>query len=190
MIKQFEEWSTHLAEAAPFEQLTGSVAGIEAADYLRSLPKATIPTIDRPIKEVLVPALGPTPFGLKSAIKASINVWRQKGIEPLFVFSGLEVGKREAAFAASEEAARINANAWNLYYNNDADASVTAFGKSDAVTPESLFRYLQVVLREENVDFLVAPYGAWAQVRFAPVLGRIYVWLTVSARLSLSNKDR
>lgn len=164
MIRQFDEWTASLAEMANLDTLRGSVVGIEASDYLNRLPKFPVPDIQRPIKESLIPALGPIPFGLRSVVRKTIDVWRKHGVTPLFVFSGLDVGKRDTTFNASEEAARINNQAWNLYYSNDAEKSVATFGKSEAVTAEDLFRYLQTVLREERVEYFVAPYGAWAQV--------------------------
>lgn len=164
MIRQFEEWTAALAEVAPMHQLRGSTIGIEAADYINRLHQFPVPNIDRPIKESLVPALGPIPFGLRSVVRNTIAVWRSYDIKPVFIFSGLDVGKRDTSFTASEEAARINSQAWSLYYSNDASTSVNTFGKSEAVIPEDLFRYLQKVLREEGIDWLVAPYGAWPQV--------------------------
>jgi hypothetical protein len=164
MIRQFDEWTASLAEFNNFDTITGATVGIEAADFISRLHQFPVPNIDRPIKESLVPALGPIPFGLRSVVRNAITVWKAHGIIPYFVFSGLDVGKRDTSFEASEKAALINDQAWSLYYSSDATQSVNTFGRSDAVKPEDLFRYLQKVLREEEVKFIVAPYGAWAQV--------------------------
>jgi len=180
MIRQFDEWTASLAEYGPLENLRGSVVGIEAADYINRLQKFPVPNIDRPIKESLVPALGPIPFGLRSVVRNTIAVWKTHGIIPIFVFSGLDVGKRDTSFQGSEAAARINNEAWSLYYSNDASTSVNTFGKSEAVAPEDLFRYLQKTLREEAVDFLVAPYGAWAQASYCSLIAHIMILTTSS----------
>lgn len=165
MIRNFDEWTERLVERGPMSNLSGGVVGIEATEYLNRIHKLPVPNVDRPIKEALLTALGGTPFGLKFVIKTTLQVWKDNGITPFFVFSGLDVGKRDAPFAASEVAASINAKAWQLYDNHQAEAAVEAFSNSGSVTPQDLFRYLQQILKEDGVDFMVAPYGSWPQVR-------------------------
>ena len=166
MIRNFDEWSASLVEMTAMNELSGGVVGIEATDYLSRLPKLPVPDVNRPIKEALLTALGGVPFGLKFVIKTTISVWKRNGITPFFVFSGLDVGKRDTSFVTSEDAARTNAEAWALYDNHQAEAAVEMFSNSGSVTPEDLFRYLQTILKEEGVGFHVAPYGSWPQVSF------------------------
>jgi hypothetical protein len=167
MIHQFEEWSANLAEQSSMENLKDVVVGIEATEYLNRLPKMNYPELTRPVQEALLPALGGVPFGLKHIIKHHISVWRKYGITPLFVFNGLDIGKGDPTFNASEENARVSTLAWNQYSTGNAAATVQTFGDSNLVTAKDLYRFLQTILQEQEVAFLVAPYCAWAQVSVA-----------------------
>jgi hypothetical protein len=160
----FSDWSANLAETASMDQLKGAVVGIEAAEYLNRLSKFAIPDIDRLIDEALLPALGGLPFGLRAVIQKTLTIWKERNITPVFVFSGLDVGKRDPTFITEERGAQINAQAWGFY---DAAASVQAvdtFAKSGSVTAEHLYRFLQQILDHAGISYQVAPYGAWAQV--------------------------
>jgi hypothetical protein len=165
MIRDFEEWTAPMAEVARMSTLSGATIGIEASDYLDRLDKFHVPVVHPlVVKEPLTPALGGTPFGLKPIFRATIAAWRAQGITPLFVFSGLNVGKSDTALAEALRNSQTHSDAWALYDKNDPNNAVDTFRKSTAVAPESLFRLLQTILREEGVEFIVAPYGASAQV--------------------------
>jgi hypothetical protein len=165
MIRDFEEWTTHIVEMAKMASLSGAVIGIEAADYLDRLDRFHVPVIHPlVVKEPLTPALGGTPFGLKPIFRATIAAWKAAGITPLFVFSGLDVGKNDSVLAEALRNSQLHSEAWALYDKNDPNRAVETFRKSTAVAPEELFRLLQTILREEGVEFIVAPYGAPAQV--------------------------
>lgn len=183
MINGFEEWATSLSEWYEIEQLNGAVIAIEAADYLNNLIRNPN-TI-----EALLPALGGLPFSLRGFVLKDISILKSHGISPIFIFSGLDVGKddnkRDAAFHASDEAARIHASAWLQYDQHKPEEAVKTFKESGrrgrtavalraladsilaVVKPEDLFRYLQKILHEAEVPFQVAPYSALAQVSSA-----------------------
>jgi hypothetical protein len=169
MIQNFDDLYASFAEVQRFDALADGSnqfnVGIEAAEFLSKLHKFPVPGINRPVKEALLPAMGGTPLGLKAVIKTAIGIWRAAKITPIFVFSGLDVGRKDATFAQAEASVRANASAWSLYDSGRADEAVEAFSNSGSVTSEDLFRYLQTILREEDVRYQVAPYTAWAQVR-------------------------
>jgi hypothetical protein len=166
MIRDFEEWTTQIVEMAKMASLSGAVIGIEASDYLDRLDRFHVPVVPPlVVKEPLTPALGGTPFGLKPIFRATIAAWRAAGITPLFVFSGLDVGKNDSVLAEALRNTQLHSDAWALYDKNEGNRAVDTFRKSAAVAPEELFRLLQTILREEGVEFIVAPYGAPAQVR-------------------------
>jgi len=166
MIHHFEEWSANLAEQSSMDNLKDAVVGIEASEYLNRLPKMNYPELTRPVQEALLPALGGVPFGLKHIIKHHISVWRKYGITPIFVFNGLDIGKGDPTFNASEENARVSTLAWGQYATGNAAATVQTFGDSNLVTAKDLYRFLQTILQEQEVEFIIAPYCAWAQVGF------------------------
>lgn len=86
-------------------------------------------------------------------------------MKPLFVFDGLNVvGKDEIILEAARVALQKTNQAWQLYGDNAPAEAVTAFGASGAVRAQELYRILQEVLIEQDLDFMIAPYNAGPQV--------------------------
>jgi hypothetical protein len=169
MIGSFDEWAQDLHQASPLEQLRNHYVGIEAAEYIRLLPKLQIDGIQRKILEELPAALGGYPFGYEAVIQRTINIWREYNITPIFIFNGLDVGKRDSTtWRTYEDAIRTHILAWNEYDNGHGQTAVNLFGKSTYNKPEDMFRYLQCHLKKLDVKYQVAPFGAWAQVSFLP----------------------
>jgi hypothetical protein len=173
MAQSFEAWAASLAEVTRLDALHGAVVGIEAAEFLDRLDQFAVPSIQRPIKEALLPALGGLPFGLRSVIGLAIDTFKAQGITPFFVFSGLDIDNsdnRQDTFTASTQSASTIAQAWDLYQNGEDKKTVELFKKSGSVTAKHLFRYVQSILRDAGVGFMVAPYGALAQVTVSVTL--------------------
>ena len=126
MIQSFDAFTEGLLERGDLEELSGLSVAIEAAEYLRK-KLYTAPT-----KEPLLPALGGLPFALKKTVLADLAEWKKAGITPVFVFSGLDLGKNAASFEKSEIASQTNRQAWESYGQNDAEGAVKTFGDSGA----------------------------------------------------------
>ena len=58
-----------------------------------------------------------------------------------------------------------------------------------ALKPEELYRYVQSILRENKVEFFVAPYSAWPQVR-TQLLATLLLKLTKDIQLSYFEKHQ
>jgi hypothetical protein len=131
MVVDFELWdaSSGIGELAALQELSELRVGVEAADYLASRilnsPRA---------KEPLVPALGGLPLALQQHIEDDLNAFQRENIEPWFVFSGIDFTKQDEPFRHKQEEAAVNANAWNLYDNHQAEASVAKFGESSKIS--------------------------------------------------------
>ncbi|KAK6533577.1 hypothetical protein TWF694_002514 [Orbilia ellipsospora] len=157
-IRNFDAWSTNRLQTLPLSVLKDTVVGIDAGNYLKKL-------IDGPgTKEPLVPALGGFPFSLRSKIEDDLSQWHQAGIKPLFVFSGIQFLRTEKSSTVSELAAKNRIGAWSLYDNGHATQAVEAFGESGVLHPQEVYRFLREILVENDVEFQVAPYSAWAQL--------------------------
>jgi hypothetical protein len=129
MVRDFVQWTASLVRQGDLSELTGTRLGIEAADYLRTR------IINHPdAKEPLVPALGGLPMALEKHVEADLKAFEALDIEPRFVFSGLDLGDQGDPFRQKQEEAGVNANAWNLYDNHHAAASVAKFGESSEHT--------------------------------------------------------
>ncbi|KAI9667560.1 MAG: hypothetical protein M1821_000376 [Bathelium mastoideum] len=169
MIPGFDEFATPLSEVAPISELDGAVIAIEASHYLNRL------LVNPNLKEPLLAALGGLPFTMRNTVSNDMAAFRTAGITPVFIFDGIDVSKTRALFQQADEAVRANSTAWNLYNQHHAVDAVAAFGESCAVTPETFYRYFQLLLKELGVDFQVAPYSALAQLAYLEQHGSEFV---------------
>lgn len=126
MIHEFEIWTANRTDSNRFSDLSDTVLAIEASFYLDRL--LTTP----PAKEPLLSALGGLPFALQAHIEQEINSLRSHNIRPLFVFNGLNVGKKHNVFQQSESVTAANEKAWDLYNQHNAEQAVDTFGGSGA----------------------------------------------------------
>ncbi|KAF2646027.1 hypothetical protein P280DRAFT_282 [Massarina eburnea CBS 473.64] len=125
MIRDFELWNNTLGEASRIEELRGLRVGIEAANYLQHR------ILNHPhAKEPLVTALGGIPLGFRPHIEQDLKKFADFGIEPFFVFSGLDITKQDNPFRQRQEGAQANEQAWALYDSHEATKSVLKFGQS------------------------------------------------------------
>lgn len=180
MINSFDVWAqaSNVLENSRLDELTGTVIAIEAAHYLSNRIFN-----DPQWREPLLPALGGVPFAMKRLVEGDLRKFKEHNITPIFVFGGLDVGKKDnTVFEASKKASSTCEAAWELYNQHQAQNAVDTFGNSctqpmayraligaadgevAAIRPGDLFRYLQSILRQAGVRFQVAPYSAWAQV--------------------------
>ncbi|KAB8360695.1 hypothetical protein FH972_024432 [Carpinus fangiana] len=157
MIHEFPVWSAPRAEVCAFTELKDTTLAIEANFYLERLINS------KPWREPLLSALGGLPFAMENHIRKELGILRDAGIASLFVFHGLDAGEKYKPFDAQTKAALANGQAWTLYGQTQPDEAVQAFGNSGYAQPEHLYRMLQAILRDEKVDFQVAPYTAWGQ---------------------------
>lgn len=135
MVRDFEQWNASIGEHGLVSELSGTRLGIEAADYIRKR------IFNHPHeKEPLVPALGGLPIALEKQVTDDLKALEKLNIEPRFVFSGLDITDQEEPFRQKQEQVTVNANAWNLYDNHQAEASVAKFGESSerALTYDTL----------------------------------------------------
>jgi len=128
MLQGFDSWSTNRSETNTFSDLEGARIGIDASFYLNRLLSQS------PSKEPLLPALGGLPFSLRANIENELQVFTNHNITPLFVFNGLDLGKRYQPFRASDNASRLHKEAWNLYDQRNSEKAVDTFGKSGMIS--------------------------------------------------------
>ncbi|KAF2138869.1 uncharacterized protein K452DRAFT_85496 [Aplosporella prunicola CBS 121167] len=124
MISPNDDWTLGLTESSKIDELAGCTVAIDAADHLNRLLN------DPQWKEPLLPALGGLPFAMKRLIQDDVNRFRSRNITPFFVFNGLDFGKKDNPFRASDEAVRVTSDAWELYNQSEAERAVSTFGEA------------------------------------------------------------
>ncbi|KAF8625513.1 hypothetical protein AX17_006825 [Amanita inopinata Kibby_2008] len=140
--------------------LCDSRLGIDASYYLQNL-------LDHPTsREPLLAATGGLPLGLVQRIESDLRNLERLHIKPVFVFPGLAPNKRWKPQNQSEisEACRDRREAWAKYEEGHEDAATKLFEGRSCFLQWDIWRMILRIFRHRNVEFIVAPYLAWAQL--------------------------
>ncbi|KAI3300683.1 hypothetical protein DTO002I6_1406 [Penicillium roqueforti] len=157
-IRPLDEWAVGRTQSLPLSALKGAVVGIDASHYINQH------LVNQSTREALLGALGGFPFALRSNIEKELQTFKNLGVATIFVFNGLEFGKKE--HRAQPASTRSFDQAWDLYDQQQADQVVDAFSSAGTPPPETLFKFLQRILTQNGVEFIVAPYSAVAQLSY------------------------
>ena len=113
-------------------------------------------------------ATGGLPLALTTRIESDLRALEKYRVKPVFVFPGLQPNKRfnkAAAFGNGvEQACKDRREAWDHYERGRTDAATRLFDGKGNVVQWDLWRSILRIFRHRNVEFLIAPYVAWAQV--------------------------
>lgn len=147
-------------QTLPLSVLSDSRLGIDASHYLHLL-------LDNPpSREPLLAATGGPPLALVQRIESDLRVLEKLRIKPVFVFPGLIPNKKMKPHLAHEyaEIMRDRQAAWGKYEHGQEDAATKLFEGRAAPVQWDVWRIVLRIFRHRNVEFIVAPYVAWAQV--------------------------
>ena len=157
--------SGHLFERKHFQTLPLSVLsdsrlGIDASYYLQLLMD------NPPSREPLLAATGGLPLALIQRIESDLRALEKLRIKPVFVFPGLLPNKRWKPHHHTEhvEACRDRRDAWTRYEQGQEEAATKLFEGRSNFAQWDLWRMVLRIFKHRNVEFLIAPYLAWAQV--------------------------
>ncbi|KAF7530657.1 hypothetical protein PCG10_000166 [Penicillium crustosum] len=157
-IRPLDEWVIGRTQSLPLSALKGAVVGIDASHYINQH------LVNQSTREALLGALGGFPFALRTNIEKELQTFKNLGVATIFVFNGLDFGKKE--HRTQPAASRSFEQAWELYDQQQADQVVDAFSSAGTPPPETLFKFLQRILAQNGVEFIVAPYSAAAQLSY------------------------
>ncbi|OQE27803.1 hypothetical protein PENSTE_c004G02699 [Penicillium steckii] len=213
-IRPFDEWAIGRTQSLPLSSLKGAIIGIDASHFIEQH------LINVSTREALLGALGGFPFALRNNIEKELQTFKNLGVGCIFVFNGLDFGKKDNR-TAPQSAARSFEQAWDLYDQQQADRVVDAFSNAGMMNtlvyvptkiwttpppeifpftwgqqamipgadfdycepgtppPETLYKFLQRILNQNGVSFMVAPYSAAAQLSYLvrgdkPVIDAVY----------------
>ncbi|KAK2879310.1 hypothetical protein FQN49_001006 [Arthroderma sp. PD_2] len=158
--RPLDEWANTRTQTFDLAALKGSAIGIHATHYLDLHLNQYV------TKEPLLIALGGFPFALQANITRELQALKAADVTPVFVFDGLDAGKPYPDFSVQAENAKALQQAWDYYDQQQADQVVDAFSGAGSAHPESLYKFLQRILRDEGINFIVAPYAASAQLAY------------------------
>ena len=156
-VQKFDVWASKHVEYCQLDLLKDAVIGVDASYYLNL-------RLNGNNEEPLKHALGGLPFTFKKAVEEDITFLRQVGITLVFVFDGLDYVNKSLPNSQSIESRRVQDGAWHHYLTGDSKRTVTDFAKAE-YDVDATARSLQKLLAENDVQYMVAPYSATAQVR-------------------------
>lgn len=154
----------------PLSTLSDTRLGIDVSYYLSQIQSSS--------SEPLLAATGGLPLCLTTRIESDLRLLEKLRVKPVFVFNGLKPSKKlRLGFNQNAEldACRDRQNAWEKYEAGLEDEATRLFAASSArggsvsgsnTTEWDFWRVILRVFKHRNVEFLVAPYFAWAQVCF------------------------
>lgn len=103
---------------------------------------------------------------MKLTIEDDLLELQKAGIKPVFVFHGCSVLRIEKPFSRPDTATAARVKAWELYDKGMSAEAVKAFGELGIVNPADFYRTMMKVLRDNKVEYLVAPYASWPQLAY------------------------
>lgn len=162
-IKHLENYLSERKHTQSFSLsvLSDSRLGIDASYYLKIL------TDNPPSREPLLAATGGLPLALTTRIESDLRTLEKLRIKPVFVFPGLLPSKRWKQYQHHMEhndGCRDRREAWAKYEAGQEDAAIKLFEGRSGLQQWDLWRMVLRIFRHRNVEFLVAPYVAWAQL--------------------------
>ncbi|CAG8489148.1 3402_t:CDS:10 [Paraglomus brasilianum] len=159
MIRHFEIFTAerHLIQTASLTSLKDVRLGIEGVHWLRKI-------IQSLGKDSVTAALGGVPIGLKSAIERELEAIKSYGIQPFFVFNGLNVIRKDKPFSGEDTRPSKRAQAWDAYEKGKIEQAYSGWSASGSVNQPDLLYFVFSILKENEVEFMRAPYSAWGQL--------------------------
>lgn len=119
-------------------------------------------------REPLVNAIGGYPCSLESAVDLFVAGLEQFNVTPVFVFKGLNLLSQDKPFSRQDPKPARREYAWSLYDKGQGEQAVMAFDNDIFNLKSSVngSRMLINHLIDKNIDYIVAPYTASAQLAY------------------------
>lgn len=160
-----------LIKDVPLSALAGTRLGIDAGHYLRRLLNARDPLTGDPF----LAAVGGSPLALTAQIEKELKILEKAGVKPVFVFSGIAPQEKERPVTADDPRNWRRTQGWEHYEQGRVPQAQTEFALSSPIIPADVLRVVHRLFKQRSVEFVVAPYLAWAQLVYLERHERAYV---------------
>jgi len=165
-----------LVQTGDISALTQTRLGIEGANWLKKLP----------VTEPFQAATGGAPLTLAHALDAELDKFKKASVKPMFVFSGLNLVKKDRPFLAGGADARAQkrSSAWEAYYKGQISQAASLFENAEKYFALNFLPEVLQHFHTRGVEFMRAPYYSWPQLAWLSDSKQGYVQ-TVYAGLEL-----
>ncbi|KAI7872052.1 temperature dependent protein affecting M2 dsRNA replication-domain-containing protein [Spinellus fusiger] len=157
-IRHFDIFTAErrLIQTSAISQLKDTRIGIDGSYWLRKILA----------KESAIAALGGVPLNLKHSIERELKLFKAHQIQPFFVFSGLSILRKDKPFSSEDSRPSHRATGWELLDKGKTDLALTHWSNSGGIHPADFLNQVFHILRQHGVEFIRAPYSAWAQLAY------------------------
>jgi len=155
-IRDFEKFLSEnkLIKTHKLESLRNCRVGIDGAMWIKE-------TVGRLVEEPFQLGIGGVPLTMNDVVIQDLEQWKHNGITPLIAFSGLNINLDRPPFFRNQSLNRKKA--WEAYCNGNIDSAYTQFNSEKSVCL-NFIRNLFPLLSERKIEYIQAPYLAWAQL--------------------------
>ncbi|KAG0330150.1 hypothetical protein BGZ99_008013 [Dissophora globulifera] len=146
----------NLISVQPLSTLSGIRLGIDGNVWLKKVTQAA--------SEQYLAGIGGIPSGLRKAIEKELDGFKAASIHPLFVFSGLALIRKEKPYVSGDAMISKRNTAWDAVNSGKMQLALSSWSTSYVIHQPDLIHLVIRILKEHNVDYIRAPYGAGAQL--------------------------
>ncbi|KAF7727595.1 hypothetical protein EC973_007356 [Apophysomyces ossiformis] len=157
-IRHFDIFTAErrLIQTSAVSQMRDARLGIEGNYWLRKILA----------KEPAVAAMGGMPLNLRQSIEKELAAFKANHIQPIFVFPGLSITRKDKPFSSEDNRPAYRATAWDLYDKGKVELAMNSWSSSGGIHPPDLLNQVFHILHQHKVEFIRAPYSAWAQLAY------------------------
>ncbi|KAL7309521.1 hypothetical protein PS15m_010389 [Mucor circinelloides] len=157
-IRHFDIFTAErrLIQTSAVTQLKDTRLGIDGNYWLRKIV----------LKENTVAAMGGLPLRLTASIEKELEGFKASGIQPIFVFSGLSILRKDKPFSTEDARPSHRAAGWDFYDRGKLDLALSNWASSSGIHSAELLNTVLSILNKHNIEFIRAPYSSWAQLAY------------------------
>eukprot|EP00026_Physarum_polycephalum_P002709 Phypoly_transcript_02717.p1 GENE.Phypoly_transcript_02717~~Phypoly_transcript_02717.p1 ORF type:complete len:741 (+),score=127.90 Phypoly_transcript_02717:53-2275(+) len=143
-----------LVQTSDISALNTQRIGVDGQVWMKKLP----------LQEPFHVAIGGTPQSINTLIQHELQKFTDAGIKPTFIFNGLNLVRKDRAFARSDGRSQRMANAWEAYYKNQLETATFMFQDSEKNISLPFIHNVLKYFKDHNIEYFRAPYLTWSQL--------------------------
>jgi hypothetical protein len=118
------------------------------------------------LREPLQVATGGVPLTLLQLVEEELNKFAKFGVKPVFVFSGLNMVRKDRPFQSADVRPQKRVSAWQAYAKGDTRTAAATFESTEKFPALNFLQDIFKLFRDRGVEYFRAPYLAWPQLAY------------------------